>query len=151
MEADRHPVAAHHADSWVDNVARMESFLVHHPEVTWLPPGEAGRHTRHTVTWLHVDTVDPRIDGTPVTIGREDLGRLVDYLVARFESGIAPVPGSAYFVGPDWAGRPADLGNDLHYPVEALCRRCGRRIVRDAARGAWGHEDREPGAGSSSG
>ena len=56
---------------------------------------------------------------------------------------IVPAPGSAYSVGPSRAGNPADLRNALHYPVEAVCGACGRRVVCDDwLLGKWRHEDR---------
>jgi hypothetical protein len=68
---------------WRDDVARMQEFIKRHPEVSWLRPGQAGV-AEHTATWIDADR-DPREDGTPVTVSRTELGRLVDYLEARFE------------------------------------------------------------------
>lgn len=69
---------------------------------------------------------------------------MADRLGASHE--IMPVADSAYVIGPEFAGRPADLRNALHYPVEAVCR-CGRRIVCGrmlliGPEGEWRHEDR---------
>jgi hypothetical protein len=68
-----------------DHVARMVAFLARHRQVSILMPGQAGV-TRPTATWLEADK-DPRIDGTPVTVSRDHLGFLMDYLEARFGRG----------------------------------------------------------------
>ena len=65
-----------------DNVKRMRAILATHGHVTWLQPGQAGV-ADHTATWIEA-SADPRIDGTPVTVSREMLGMLADYLEARF-------------------------------------------------------------------
>ena len=132
-------------DDVADNIAEMKAFLERHPEVTWLYPGHA-RVARYTATWTDPDA-DPAQENTQVTVSNNDLGRLVAYLKDYFEHEIVPVPGSMYSVGPRNAGRPANLGSDLHHPVEARCDHCGRRIVRDAVigdRSKWAHEDRKP-------
>jgi hypothetical protein len=64
-----------------DHVTRMKELLRRHRHVTWLRPGQVGV-ALPTATWLEVDA-DPRIDGTAVTVSRETLGMLVDYLEAR--------------------------------------------------------------------
>jgi hypothetical protein len=66
-----------------DQVERMKAFLRRHPDVTWLRPGQAGVRDQ-TATWIEADA-DPAIDGTTVTVSREVLGHLVDYLEARFD------------------------------------------------------------------
>lgn len=128
------------ADDVADSVAEMKAFLERHPEVRWLYPGQA-RVAQYTAVYC-----DPGADPPQeVTVSNNDLGRLVRYLKDRFEHEIVPRPGSIYSVGPRNAGRPANLGNDLHHPVEGNCRNCGRRIVRDAIigdRSRWQHEDR---------
>lgn len=56
---------------------------------------------------------------------------------------IVPQRGTAYSVGPSFAGNRADLRNALHYPVEAVCL-CGQRIVCDRlVLGGWRHEERK--------
>ena len=65
-----------------DHVTRMTALLERNPHLTWLRPGQAGV-SDPTATWIEADP-DPRIDGTPVTVSRETLGMLVDYLEARF-------------------------------------------------------------------
>lgn len=65
-----------------DNVKRMQAILARHKHVTYLRPGQAGV-AHHTATWIEVDIEDPRIDGTPVTVSRTDLGPLCNYLEAR--------------------------------------------------------------------
>lgn len=65
-----------------DNVRRMEAILARHRHVTYLKPGQAGV-PHHTATWIEADPEDPRIDGTTVTVSREDLGPLCSYLEAR--------------------------------------------------------------------
>lgn len=67
-----------------DHITRMRALLERHPHVTWLRPGQAGVRD-HTATWLEIDG-DPRINGTPVTVSRESLGHLVDYLIARLDA-----------------------------------------------------------------
>jgi hypothetical protein len=66
-----------------DNVVRLAAILARHKHVTYLRPGQAGVPF-HTATWIEADAEDPRIDGTPVTVSREDLGPLCNYLEARF-------------------------------------------------------------------
>jgi hypothetical protein len=77
------PVPLAEAGGAPDHVKRMRALLKRHPEVTWLQPGQAGT-AEPTATWIETDA-DPRIDGTPVTVSRESLGRLVDYLEAKFD------------------------------------------------------------------
>jgi len=59
---------------------------------------------------------------------------------------IVPVVGSAYTIGPEWAGRVADLRDARHYPVEAVCATCTRRVVclrlLSGPDGEWRHEER---------
>jgi len=66
-----------------DHVTRMQALQERHPHVTWLRPGQAGV-SDHTATWIEASP-DHRIDGTPVTVSRESLGQLVDYLMARLD------------------------------------------------------------------
>ena len=70
-------------EPYVDHVKRMRQFLGRHPEVKWLRPGEAGV-AHQTATWSDAGP-DPVRGGTPVTVSREDLGMLVDYLEYKFE------------------------------------------------------------------
>lgn len=65
-----------------DHAARMKALLAANAHVSILMPGQAGV-LKPTATWLEVDA-DPRVDGTPVTVSRETLGFLLDYLEARF-------------------------------------------------------------------
>lgn len=60
----------------------MKALLKRNPHMTWLQPGQAGV-PHHTATWIDVDIDDPRGDGAAVTVSREDLGMLVNYLEAR--------------------------------------------------------------------
>jgi hypothetical protein len=64
-----------------DHVTRMKALMKRHRGLAWLRPGQAGV-AHHTATWLET-SADHRIDGTPVTVSRETLGMLVDYLEAR--------------------------------------------------------------------
>lgn len=58
---------------------------------------------------------------------------------------VVPQPGTVYSVGPANAACPASLLNALHYPVEAVCMACGKRIVCDRmVLGRWRHEERRP-------
>jgi hypothetical protein len=66
-----------------DHMLRMEALLERHPNVTHLRPGQAGV-ARETATWLEVSG-DHRIDGTPVTVSKDTLAELVDYLIARLD------------------------------------------------------------------
>lgn len=68
-----------------DQVERMKAFKERHPHVSILMPGQAGV-ARPTATWIEADP-DPRIDGATVTVSREILGHLLDYLEARFDRG----------------------------------------------------------------
>ena len=70
-----------------------------------------------------------------------------DLAVAGPDHEIIPAVDSAYVIGPEFAGRPANLRNPFHYPVEAVCSACGRRIVCErmlliGPEGDWRHEDR---------
>lgn len=67
-----------------DHVTRMQALIERHRGVVWLQPGQAGV-AEHTATWLETSP-DHRIDGTPVTVSRESLGALVDYLIARLDA-----------------------------------------------------------------
>jgi hypothetical protein len=53
---------------------------------------------------------------------------------------IEPVKDSWYLVG---KSLPANLLNAYDYPVEALCRECGGRIVSDTKFSPWKHEERQ--------
>lgn len=56
---------------------------------------------------------------------------------------IEPIMDSWYSVGPYNGNNKANLRNQLHYPVEALCRTCKRRIVAAQFLACdWVHEDR---------
>lgn len=68
-----------------DQVRRMQQFRARRQHVSILMPGQAGV-LRPTATWIEVDA-DPRIDGTPVTVSRDELRDLLDYLEARFDRG----------------------------------------------------------------
>jgi hypothetical protein len=70
-------------DDMPDHVARMKAFRAAHQHVSILLPGQADV-TRPTATWLEVDA-DPRVDGAAVTVRRETLGMLMDYLEACFD------------------------------------------------------------------
>jgi hypothetical protein len=65
-----------------DQVVRMGEFTRRYPFVSVLLPGQAGV-TKPTATWIEADA-DPRIDGTPVTVVRDELRDLLDYLEAHF-------------------------------------------------------------------
>jgi len=84
MAGPHGPVPLGAAGGTPDHVKRMEALLERHKHVTWLRPGQVGV-AWHTATWVEVDG-DPRIDGTPVTVSRETLGLLVDYLIARLDA-----------------------------------------------------------------
>jgi hypothetical protein len=53
---------------------------------------------------------------------------------------ILPLGGTAYQVG---KSLPASLHNPYHYPVEARCERCMRRVVCDGYHADWRHEEPE--------
>jgi hypothetical protein len=54
---------------------------------------------------------------------------------------ILPLSGTMYQVG---KSLPANLQNPVHYPVEARCERCHRRVVCDQFYSDWRHEDPQP-------
>ncbi len=66
-----------------DHGARLKAFRKAHGHVSILLPGQAAV-TSPTATWIEADA-DPRVDGTPVTVSRETLGHLLDYLEACFD------------------------------------------------------------------
>lgn len=68
-----------------DHGRRLAEFRDRHPHVAVLLPGQAAV-TVPTATWIEADP-DPRVDGTPVTVSREMLAWLLDYLEARFDRG----------------------------------------------------------------
>jgi hypothetical protein len=53
---------------------------------------------------------------------------------------ILPLGGTMYQVG---KSLPASLHNPFHYPVEARCERCMRRVVCDGYHTDWRHEEQE--------
>lgn len=61
---------------------------------------------------------------------------------------LAVRPGSARSVSGKNAGQRANLRLPRHYPVEAVCRLCGRPVRREKMAPAvydWTHLDRKPG------
>ncbi len=78
---DRHAMRRSLGDT-PDHAARMKAFREAHKHVSILMPGQAGV-AKPTATWIEADP-DPRVDGTTVTVSRETLGFLLDYLEARF-------------------------------------------------------------------
>jgi hypothetical protein len=72
-------------DKAPDQVLRMREFRARHQHVAILQPGQAGV-IKPTATWIEADP-DPRIDGTAVTVSRDELRYLLDYLEARFDRG----------------------------------------------------------------
>lgn len=56
---------------------------------------------------------------------------------------MVPVKGTARSTGGANRGRPADLLNPLHYPVEAQCP-CGRPIRAEDFYADWQHAEDDP-------
>lgn len=118
-------------------VLALHALEHEHPTLTYLRPGEVHQHV---LTWME--------DGGAKWEERDTAVELAAYGRARFgapedEHAIEPLPGTAYSVGPYNAGREADLQNPMHYPVEAVCRGCKKRIVTERyAAAGWEHQER---------
>lgn len=121
----------------------LRALAAGHPTLTYVPPAGDGEHL---ATWME--------DDGPHTERRDTAGGLAAAMRARFgepdDDGhrIEPIPDSWYSVGPANAGNRANLRNALHYPVEAMCRTCRRRIVAAQFLACdWVHEDRPENVG----
>lgn len=123
-------------DTEDDAVMVLRALAAGHPTLTYVPPAGDGEHL---ATWME--------DDGPHTVRRDTAGQLAAAMRARFgepdEHEAAPEPDTIYSVGPYNGTNRANLRNALHYPVEAMCLTCHKRIVCDRMVACdWKHEAR---------